>query len=675
MYRNFIWTLFAVAILFTAPASVHGQMVPSHNQPSPKPPMWIEPQDAFVLTGEKLPLKVLSIDPADRNVMWTISGDGTIDSSGVYTAPADVPDSPPTVTAISKANGDHKAKVTIIVNASSCRADGPPCVKLEPLTALVKAGKTVTLSARAVNLPGTYLDWTIKGHKKKDDASGGKIEGSGNAVKYHAPAVVPYKTVEVIAAATKLVSGKPVVVTSATAEIIVVARYVSAHCYWIDGNRNQGCNIIEFNRLKGERGTFASKDVNGKVVKTPVTDDPNTAPWVLAVNASKALVTGSVLEVKFPHGVTASNCKSYDWKIVTQTEESPNILIYGPADVGSGICTQTEFVIALPVQAVWADVSGFPQIPDPQRTGPAAASASSDCWGQNPPQTILPCDRNAPWMKIVYDLRLPWLSTNLGQAGSAQGLVQYSPTAAGTTQNLLFDLRADPAKKLGYGWLNVPLTFEKSTGPNSNLDALIVGLAYDVRPLKDPNLKRFSHFIVRKPQAQIQSGVEIAPVTSHDANWISSGTVKFPLVFNWHQQPSLFTVYPVTGLEGGSHFETHFLENNPILRYFVGTDGSFRWPFNFTHNFLGGTPITFEYSYRTRWLAYAEPTTDVVNNGTEKLGSGRHSFVRGTLNLPLTPNFQIQITNLRGSLPPDFRVLGNVWAFGLTLTNPGSSEH
>jgi hypothetical protein len=204
---------------------------------------------------------------------------------------------------------------------------------------------------------------------------------------------------------------------------------------------------------------------------------------------------------------------------------------------------------------------------------------------------------------------------------------------------------------------------------------LIVGLAYDFRPLKDPNLKRSPYFIVRKPQFQLQSGVEIAPDAPHDENWISSGTVKLPLVVNWHKQPSLFTVYPVMALEGGSHFSSHLVENDPIHRYVVGADGSFRWPFNLTHNFLGNSPVTFEYSYRTRWLEYAEPTTDIVNNGTEKLAGGRHSFVRGTLNLPLTANFQVQITNLRGSLPPDFRVLGDTWAIGLTFTNPGSSEH
>jgi hypothetical protein len=89
-----------------------------------------------------------------------------------------------------------------------------------------------------------------------------------------------------------------------------------------------------------------------------------------------------------------------------------------------------------------------------------------------------------------------------------------------------------------------------------------------------------------------------------------------------------------------------------ILRGVAGVDGSFRWPFNLTHNFLGSSPITLEYSYRIRWLAYAEPTTDVANNGTELLTAGRRSFLRGGITEPLTANLQFQVTALRGSLAP-----------------------
>ena len=206
-----------------------------------------------------------------------------------------------------------------------------------------------------------------------------------------------------------------------------------------------------------------------------------------------------------------------------------------------------------------------------------------------------------------------------------------SPLIGTGQPQLGFDVQADPAYKTGPGWLNVPLLFEKKT-PNKN--------------------------------------------------WVGAGTIKFPLVFNFHQQPSAFTAYPVIGIEGGTHFDMNpiqneSVENESILRGVAGVDGSFRWPFNFTHNLMGNSPITFEYSYRIRWPAYAEPITyTYIGNGeTEMLAAGRRLFLRSSFIHPFTPNLQYQVTIVRGSLPPDFRVLGNTVTVGLTFANPGSSEH
>jgi hypothetical protein len=146
-------------------------------------------------------------------------------------------------------------------------------------------------------------------------------------------------------------------------------------------------------------------------------------------------------------------------------------------------------------------------------------------------------------------------------------------------------------------------------------------------------------------------------------------------VFTFHEQPSTLTVYPVIGIEGGWHVETHLTENNSLLRGVAGVDGSFRWPYNVTHNFLGPNPITLDYSYRMRWLASGEPTTNPAGSGTETLTGGRRSFFRSSLSAPLTANFQFQTTVMVGSLPPDFRVLTPTLTIGLTFSNPGSSEH
>jgi hypothetical protein len=345
------------ATVFVLSSGVYGQSVPSKNPTPRKPPMWIEPKDPAVVTGAYVQLKIHAADSADLDVTWKVDrnpGDrslGTVDASGKYTAPIAVPDNPPKVIATSTINPKHSASVSIVVNASSCPSAATPkagCVSLQPATSLIRVGREVKLSAEAVNLPDATITWQVTVDDKKDD-SGGSIDGQGKNVVYKAPPAVPSGKVEV-----KATTGEKESSPKAAAEMIVVAPYISAHCAATQtGGESTGCTVTSFNRLKDKTGMFGDSFV----------DDTTPAAPIAAISASKALSTGSVLEIAFPDGVTAANCKNYDWKIVTQTEESPNILIYNPSDIGSGICTAAKFLIALPVRVLWADVSGFPQLP------------------------------------------------------------------------------------------------------------------------------------------------------------------------------------------------------------------------------------------------------------------------------------------------------------------------
>jgi len=470
-----------------------------------------------------------------------------------------------------------------------------------------------------------------------------------------------------------------------TSTVVLVGHHVFIHCA-IEKLKTaaDSCRIVNFNRLRGERGFFIlpkgtnkdSKDIEDMKKDIGEIKDDTRVEWVNAVNSSKALATGSIIDFELPDGATQANCANYDWKFVTQVEESPNILIYNPGDVGPGICFGNHFVIALPVTVLWVDVTGFVQTLDPQRTGPASLAAYKDCYGNNAPQSIAPCDRDTWPMEWLY--RLTWLYTHFGQAGTAQGTISLPTLVGQGARQLTYDVQADPAWKAGPGWINVPLIFEKSTSPGSNLNSLLVGAAYDVHFLRNPNFmssKRFSPFVVRKPQFRFQSGTEIAPTAPHDLNWMQSITVKWPLVFTARKQPSLFTIYPVMGFEGGSHIETHLPEKGAPLRGLAGGDASYRVPFTWTHNFFGGTPITLDYTFRVRWLVNPEPTTNIANNGAQTLSAGTHIFSRSTLTVPATQNLQFQLTYLRGGLPPEFAMLGNTVSVGLTFTNPGSSEH
>jgi len=663
-----------VSILFAIVLQSAAQQTPSKNTPSfiAAGTVLVTPVDPTTTTGGTISFAAQVVGYPGTGVIWSVNGipggnddSGHITVDGRFTAPQAIPDNASKITATSSIDNKQSMSVSVTINAASCPSSDstkPPssCLTIDPPTSLVNLGsKRVKFSLRAGHWsrPVAEIKWYVNG-VLGGTPSTGTIQGTGADVAYVPPTTaVPTKKLEMKAVATLDAE------RTATAQIIVVANYVSVRCFAKENQISESkCVVKDFDRLLGPRGS---------IDKRPV-DDVTAARLITAINSSKAMFTGSVLDIDLPDGANEANCKSYDWKIVTQPRESPNVLIYNPGDIGTGVCVGTKFVIALPVRVLWADVSGFPQQPDPQRSGPTDVATFKDCWGNNVPESISPCDRKVGLMTAIY--KTGWLYTHFSQAGAAQGTISLSPVI-GTGRQLTFDVLADPAYKLGPGWLNIPLTFEKSTSQGSNLDALLVGLAYDWRFLKHPNLGEFPHFVARKPQFQLRSGTEIAPTSPHDKNWVEAGTIKFPLVFNFHQQPSAFTAYPVIGVEGGSHFDTHLAEKDPILRGLAGVDGSFRWPFNLTHNFLGSSPITVDYSYRMRWLAYAEPTTDVANNGTEMLTAGRRSFLRGSLIEPLTPNLQFQVTAMRGSLPPTFRSLGNTLVIGLTFANPGSSEH
>lgn len=726
MNRALVAACALVVIILTLSSGAQGEDIPATNSPCPKKPLCIKPdetgKDLVVATGKTLKLAVeLPSTEVTWEITWEVIGGqksyGKVDQySGIYTAPDEVPDNPALVVVTVKCNlktsalckDPISAMVPIIINQSSCVAHvsesreqeqpqkgrtepkEPLCVAINPPTNLVVIGEKPVKLKATTNQELEIGDWKIKMDGKEADnhegSSGGRLTNDkGDHNQYQAPGHVPTGKVEVTAK-----TGKGENDPSATAEIILVRSAVSAHCPSNGDFGNPKCKVIPFNRLgkgamgKGNTGTIGIERIPKKPENTGTDATPtrqveivvthNTlAREVAAVNSSKALLTGSILELDWPEGVNQNNCANYDWKIVTQAEESPNILIYNPNDIGPGICSGSKFVIALPVHVLWADVTAYPQQTDPQRTAPAKLSAFMDCWGQNAPLTIAPCDRHSGIMPLFYHLGLFY--THFVQAGSSQGTISLTPALGNGEPQLSFDVQSDPAYKIGPGWINLPFTFEKNTAQNANLDALISGVAYDFRALRHPNVARFSHFIIRKPQFQIRSSAEAAPTTPSDTNWVESGTIKFPLVFNFHQQPSAFTAYPVMGVEGGTHVDTHLADNNPIFRGVGGVDGSFRWPFNVTHNFLGSNPITFEYSYRVRWLAYSEPFTDVANNTAETLAGGRRSFFKGSLTAPFTANLQFQITALHGSLPPDFRALGNTVLVGFTFTIPGSSEH
>jgi len=438
-----------------------------------------------------------------------------------------------------------------------------------------------------------------------------------------------------------------------------------------------GCQVVYFDRY-ADKIWFAGGSPQG--ISSADAYNAGHSDWTSAILGSKILLSGSILAINVgPPGENTRNyCRSLDWKVVTQGKESANVLIFGPADFGPGMCTDGQFLIVLPVHVLWAEVTAFKGRTDPTRKAPATYSdkaISADC-----ASSVALCDRKnwpSSWFyktRYVYNLAT--------QPGSSQGTISYSPVIGGGSGSpkLTYDLQLNSAAQVGPGWLGVPLVFEKDSNPAANLDALLTGISYDLRPVIYPNFKTTPHFSLRRPQFQMRSLVEFAPTKSlpsktHDLNFVESETARIPLVFNFNRQPSALVMTPVLGLEEGWHRQTHLAEGDHVFRGLAGGDVSYLWPYNLLHNLLGDKPITLAFSYRARWLASPEPLTDVANKGTEIASTRTRSYWRASLIEPLSSYVQFKVTVQHGGIPPDFRLLAYSLNLGLTFTNPGSSEY
>lgn len=438
------------------------------------------------------------------------------------------------------------------------------------------------------------------------------------------------------------------------------------------------CEIISFDRIRN--------NINGKSPQAAFPDEVERRDIVETIKGSKVLISGSILRIRL-NNHDPNDCKAYDWKIVAQPKESPTIVIYGSADVGSGSCgkagSDALFFSAIPVTALWAEVTPYAaRNDDPTHKGPGDAPSAQvnptvKICDKGDPSSIVPCDRYEWPVSWLYDTA--WLFYNpLTQPGSAQGTINLSPVIGGGSQKLSYDLQLNPALPVPGGWIALPVVFEKDSNNKANLDSFTAALSYEVRFVKAPNLFAAGNpdrFIIRKPQIQLRVGPELAPTSPRDLNLISGATTRLPFVIGFHRQPSSITFFPVMGVEGGQSIKSHLPVSDSILRGVAGVDASFRWPFDVTHNFLGDKPITIDYSYRMRWLAYNEPMTDIAAGETETVSNQRHSYWRGSLNAPVSSNFQFKLTVQHGALPPVFRILDYSLSLGLTFTNPGTTEH
>lgn len=426
--------------------------------------------------------------------------------------------------------------------------------------------------------------------------------------------------------------------------------------------------------------------------------------------SSKIIFSGTVLRVD-----AGRDCSTYMWYVVTQTNQSSSVLIYNPTDIGSEYCdyatpgvaagTKSYVYLVLPVNVVWAEVVGynivradnFHKAPSQilSAVPPSLSFTSCDPTVSPAPvtdQTLRLCDRDswpASWFYktgAVYNVLI--------QPGTGSGAISYTPVIGNTAASYAFDVQVNPSFRVSRslhwwnGWIGTPFVLEKSGTQAGNLDSLTGALSYEIHPEKGGNIAPrrqqppvWSWVILRAVQAQVRTGVEYAPTTPHDLNFVQSEFLKMPIVLPVNKQPSALTLYPLFGLEQVHHVDTHMAgETSGTTREVAGGDASFRLPFGILNNLFGDKPVTTDFSYRYRWLSNPEPTTNwqAAPSGTkptEFLSAESHSYTRASFNAPLSSYVQFKVTVQHGALPPNFHSLGYTLQLGLSFSDPGSAEH
>lgn len=150
----------------------------------------ITPTEAQIPVGGKQQFNATVTGSSNQAVTWTISGVGctgnscgTISTSGLYTAPATVPNpSTATVTATSVADTSKSASATVIIVSA-----GSVSVSVTPSSAAVTAGGHQQFTAKVTGTTNSAVTWSLSGSGCSGSSCGTITTGG----LYTAPTTVP----------------------------------------------------------------------------------------------------------------------------------------------------------------------------------------------------------------------------------------------------------------------------------------------------------------------------------------------------------------------------------------------------------------------------------------------------------------------------------------------------
>jgi parallel beta-helix repeat protein len=161
----------------------------------------LSPTSVALAAGQTQTFTATVTGAGNTQVTWKVNGFaggnstvGTINSSGVYTAPATVPTASVSVTAVSSSDSTKSASALVSFTQP---APPPPtiAVSVAPLVATLGGGQTQAFAATVTGTSNTQVNWLVNGISGGSGTLG-TITSSG---LYTAPATVPTSSVSITA--------------------------------------------------------------------------------------------------------------------------------------------------------------------------------------------------------------------------------------------------------------------------------------------------------------------------------------------------------------------------------------------------------------------------------------------------------------------------------------------
>jgi hypothetical protein len=161
----------------------------------------ISPSSSSLQVGQSLQFNANVSGTYNTSLNWLVNGspggssaNGTISSSGLYTAPTVAPSSPVSVTATSVVQPNASASATVSVTSGPA-APAPVSVTVSPASVSLQVGHSQQFGAAVSGTSNTTVNWMVNGALGGNTATG-TVNSSG---VYTAPASVPSSPVTVTA--------------------------------------------------------------------------------------------------------------------------------------------------------------------------------------------------------------------------------------------------------------------------------------------------------------------------------------------------------------------------------------------------------------------------------------------------------------------------------------------